>query len=204
MEKVDKLIRKIQIVYTEIARALIDARFKIVPGGIFNKAAKNVLTAIESKYGAVTEERLVDFCIRSMYMNYKDMAHMSIHRLLNKRYVAMLGNAKPGMMHYENEWLDQGGLSRDKLIHLIIDRSVHPLAGYISMPAEESTKQRMHNTDAGFALCMVSTLGWSPTSPSCTSCTNTQRCREFTRIKYPELYRLREEYERTSQQQSAD
>ena len=41
----------------------------------------------------------------------------------------------------------------------------------------------------------LSTLMWSPFSPACQICTNVEKCKQETAIKYPELYRIRlEEY----------
>lgn len=179
-------------------RQTIDSTFKLSEGGLARKAVTRILNGLEKEYGSVTEGRLVDFCIRSVYMN-RNKRRQPINVLFASKYITMLKQAGNGMFYYEDQWLKDYGLSRDKLIHLIIDRSKHPLAVYISMPAEESTKQRMHNEEMGYTLCQISTLGWSPTSESCASCNFIVRCKENTRTKYPELYRIREEYERSEQ-----
>jgi hypothetical protein len=129
----------------------------------------------------------------------REVQFRSLNSLLSIRYVKMLKSAEHGMVFYEDEWLKEGGLSRDKLVNLIIDRSVHPLASLISTPAEETTKMRMHNVEVGYTLCQSATLGWTPTSPACGDCVFVDRCKANTRIKYPELFRLREEYGRTGE-----
>lgn len=179
-------------------KQLVDSKFKFAQGGLYIKAATKVLEAIAGTFGAVTDGRIVDYCVRAAYMN-RETQFRSLNSLLSVRYVKMLKNAERGMVFYEDTWLKEGGLSRDKLIHLIIDRSTHPLASLISTPAEETTKTRMHNMEVGYTLCQSATLGWTPTSPACQDCIFVDRCRANTRIKYPELFRLREEYGRTGE-----
>lgn len=97
-------------------------------------------------------------------------------------------------VYSEDKWLSEAQLTREYLNSLVNKRE-HPQAKYIYMPSEECTKKRGINTDIGFVICSTSTLMWSPFSPACQMCTNVEKCKQETAIKYPELYRIRlEEY----------
>ena len=56
---------------------------------------------------------------------------------------------------------------------------------------EETTKRRQHSTEAGYLVCALSTLMWTPFSPSCSKCAKAEPCRRRTQARYPELYRIR-------------
>jgi hypothetical protein len=101
-------------------------------------------------------------------------------------------------MFYEDQWLSTAQLTRKSLYNLIADRSEHPHAKYIHAFWEERTKKRMLNKEAGYLLCRISTLGWSPVSETCGQCKFTQECMKETQRKYPELYRIRLEYGKTN------
>ena len=96
--------------------------------------------------------------------------------------------------YMEDQGLSEANLTRAYLNSLICKKE-HPQSKYIYMPSEECTKKRSINTDIGFLICSTSTLMWSPFSPACQICTNVEKCKKETAIKYPELYRIRlEEY----------
>ena len=96
--------------------------------------------------------------------------------------------------YMEDQWLSEANLTRAYLNSLICKKE-HPQSKYIYMPSEECTKKRSINTDIGFLICSTSTFMWSPFSPACQICTNVEKCKQETAIKYPELYRIRlEEY----------
>ncbi len=108
-----------------------------------------------------------------------------------QKYLSMSSRAKQYM---EDQWLSEANLTRAYLNSLICKKE-HPQSKYIYMPSEECTKKRSINTDIGFLICSTSTLMWSPFSPACQICTNVEKCKQETAIKYPELYRIRlEEY----------
>ena len=56
---------------------------------------------------------------------------------------------------------------------------------------EETTKRRLLSTEAGYLVCALSTLMWTPFSPSCSKCAKAEPCRRRTQARYPELYRIR-------------
>lgn len=179
-------------VYTEIIRRLIDPNFRFSKGGATIKKIAKFLDIFEHEFGAVTNERLVDFCVATAYL-YKDRA-FTVGHLLGKAAVTRLKTKANGSKFYEDRWLSKAQLSRSQLVDMIKDRSEHPHAKYIFMASEEGTKMRMLNVDVGFTICQLSTLGWSPLSQACQLCNFVEDCKLETQRKYPELYRLRSEH----------
>lgn len=188
----EKLTTNLITVYTEIMRRLIDPNFKFSQGGSTTKKIAKFLDIFKKEFGTVTNERLVDFCVATAYF-YKDRPYTAGH-LVGKAAVTRLKTKAHGSKFYEDRWLSKVQLSRSQLLDMIKDRSTHPHAKYIFMPSEEGTKMRMLNVDVGFTICQLSTLGWSPLSPACQLCDFVEKCKTETERRFPELYRLRNEY----------
>lgn len=188
----EKLINDTITVYTEIFRRLVKPDFNIVKGGSNLKKISKFLELFEKEFGAITSERLVDFCVAIAFF-YRDRKYQVGHLFTQSAINRMKSNAR-GTKFYEDRWLKKGKLSRISLVNMIKDKSSHPQAKYIYMPSEETTKQRMLNLEVGFTICQVSTLGWSPLSPTCQKCKFIEECKAETRKKFPELFRLRSEH----------
>lgn len=153
------------------------------------------LAALEHQYGELNEERLVDFCICQGYalsgygVEYHPRWKVS-HSFGKKAFSRFLGD-HAGCRYYENRWLKENGISRCALQASIADRSSHPFRRFIYPEYEDHTKSRLLSTDAGFAVCGLSTLLWTPFSPACQKCRQGESCRKRTERCFPELYRLR-------------
>ena len=91
----------------------------------------------------------------------------------------------------EDRWLKSFGLSRHDLARAVEDRRSHPFGRFIYPEYEETTKRRLLSTEAGYLVCALSTLMWTPFSPSCSKCAKAEPCRRRTQARYPELYRIR-------------
>lgn len=103
---------------------------------------------------------------------------------------------KAGQKYYEDQWLEGYGLDREQLQAMVEDRRVHPFYRFVYPSWEEHTKRRAVSTEAGYYICAVSTLLWTPFSPVCCSYRLSADCQIRTRRLYPELYRIRiAEYE---------
>lgn len=188
----EKLINDTITVYTEIFRRLVKPDFNIVRGGSNLKKIRLFLEAFEHEFGAITSERLVDFCVAIAYY-YRDRK-FQIGHLFGQSAIKRLKTNAHGSKFYEDRWLKKKNLSRILLVDMIKDKGSHPHAKYIYMPSEETTKQRMLNLEVGFTICQISTLGWSPLSPTCQQCKFIEECKAETQRKFPELFRLRSEY----------
>lgn len=188
-----KWIKNTITVYTVIMKRMIDPSFKFSQGGATFKTINNFLDLLKEEFMEITEERLVDFCICTAHA-YKDRSAYTIKQMFRPASIKRLVESKKGARYYEDQWLAEKGLSRSELIKLIADRSEHPLSAYIFMASEEATKLRYLNDEVGYLLCQTSTLGWSPISEACISCTSSDSCKKDTAGKYPELYRIRVEY----------
>lgn len=188
----EKLINDTITVYTEIFRRLIKPDFNIKKGGSNLKKISKFLELFEKEFGAITNERLVDFCVAIAYF-YRNR-QFQVGSLFSQSAINRMKTNAHGTKFYEDKWLKKEKLSRILLINMIKDRESHPHAKYIYMPSEETTKQRMLNLEVGFTICQVSTLGWSPLSPTCQQCKFVEECKAETHKKFPELFRLRNEY----------
>ena len=93
--------------------------------------------------------------------------------------------------YWEDRWLKGFGLSRDSLIQVVENRCGHPFRRFIYPEYEEITKRRLLSSEAGYLVCALSTLMWTPFSPSCSKCAKADPCRRRTEARYPELYRIR-------------
>lgn len=155
-------------------------------------------------YQGVANDRIVDFVVYQLY-RYRDMIADYPHNRwqlswcfsdnavdkYRRQFIAEEGKA--GMNYYIDQWLRQGSLDRQSLTDMLAEPGQHRLAKYIYMESEEMTKKRFLNTEMGLMLCIQSTTGWSPKSPTCQKCNNTSRCLEVSARKFPELIRLRQQ-----------
>lgn len=189
----EKWVKKTMVVFSEIEKKLVDSSFRFSQGGATVKTLTKFIELFEKEFGAVTKERLVDFCICTAYA-YRSREKWTIKQAFGPAAIKRLKESKRGVRYYEDQWLQEKELTRDALIKMIADRSEHPLAKYIFQESEELTKLRLLNRLSGYAICQVSTLGWSPLSQACGGCNYIEQCKRETDRKYPELYRIRVEY----------
>lgn len=196
-----KQIKDTIIVCTEIARKLLLPDFKFSKGGATLRTLGNFIDLISKEFGAVTPERLVDVLISSAYA-FKSRPEAYKTQAFGPAAIKRYAEQKRGILFYQNEWLESGNLSRAKLLAMIQDRSVHPLSKYIFMQSEEGTKMRHLNEEVGYLVCQLSTMGWSPVSAACSECGRSESCKKETAGKYPELYRIREEYGKSIEQRT--
>lgn len=159
------------------------------------RAVSTCLAALEKQYGELNEERLVDFCICQAYAlsGYGQEYHSrwKVSHSFGKKALGRFRGNHAGCRYYENLWLQENGVSRYTLQASIADRSIHPFRCFIYPEYEDHTKSRLLSTDAGFAVCGLSTLLWTPFSPACQKCQQCESCRKRTERCFPELYRLR-------------
>lgn len=182
-------------VWTEIVRKTGSPTFSFSRGGATFRTIDKFLDTFANEVcvGNLTAGRLVDFCVCTAHA-YKNRKDWTIKQIFGPSSIKRLKESRHGARYYEDSWLKENGLTRGQLIDLIADRSQHPLAKYIFMQAEEATKLRYLNEEVGYVLCQTSTLGWSPVSEACVSCTRADSCKKETAGKFPELYRIRVEY----------
>lgn len=164
--------------------------FKFSDGGATTKTIQKLLDGIQTNFGAVTPERIVDLCVCTVYA-FRETPKWTIKQLMSPTGIKRLKEKERGSYFYEDRWLSKANLTRGQLVDMIKDRSQHPQAKFIYMASEEPTKLRLHNTEVGFTLCNMATLGWSPLSQACSTCKYVSDCQRETERKYPELFRLR-------------
>lgn len=169
-------------------------------GFVFPKG-RSVIQSVSSCLEALNQpgrERIVDFCVCQVYAisrfdeQYCKQRWKPSHSFGKKALERFTGHSEQHR-YYENAWLQEIGVDRKDLLALITDRKDHPQAKFIFAAYEERTKRRCLSTKAGYYICEISTLMWSPFSPSCQQCRYAEECRKRTQKAYPELYRIRVE-----------
>jgi hypothetical protein len=195
MEK-EKSIKQLTTVYTKIMNELADPCFRFSEDEATTEILSKFLDLFENTYNAVTEERLVDFCVSTAY-TYRRGQQRTIQQMFSLSALKRVCNNKRGRIHYEDKWLSGKGLSREYLINLIAPKE-NSLARFFYMPSEELTKRRLLNLEVGYFICQIATLGWSPASSCCAECVFVDKCKETTQRKLPDLYQIRIEYEKSN------
>lgn len=204
MEKNDKT-RRAAALFETLVRRLLDPSFRFPGGAVGLRAVSDCLDLLRTNGGgALSDERLADFCICQAhaisrfdadYLSHRWKPSHSFGPKARERFAA----TTPVRRYHEDRWLGKAGLSRSALPYLLKDRREHPLWQFLDPVYEEATKRRVVNTPVGYYVCGISTLLWSPFSAACVECVRTEPCRRRTAARYPELYRLRcEEAERRS------
>ena len=189
-------IKKTRTVYEKIVNTLVEPSFHISDGHSTYKALEGFLEKLGGFYGYITDERIVDYCVFAAYRYRNTPAIQKVKQAFGTTAIQTFIKSSSIERFCENKWIASGKLSRNDLIQMInITQRQHPHAQYLYMASEEQTKLRMHNRQVGFVLCQSSTLGWSPLSEACKSCDYIADCKTLTQKKYPEIFRLREEYE---------
>lgn len=193
MEK-ENLASNLQRLFTLLMRQTLWPGFRFPGGGAAGRALTRCEEALERAHGALSAERMADFCICQAYAasgygeEYRRRwrpAHSFGTKALD-RFAA----TNPARRYYEDRWLYGYGLTREGLADEA-GSGEHPMTRFVCPAWEEQTKRRLLSTEAGYMVCGSSTLLWAPQSPACCKCQSSVRCRERTRRLYPELYRLR-------------
>ncbi len=179
--------------FTRLVRTTLRADFVFPAGG----RADRVLDACFDALAPVSAERLADFCICQVHaisgFGAAYLRRWNVTHSFGKKAVGRYLQADRRRRYHEDRWLKSFSLSRRGLAALAEDRSHHPFERFLYPEYEETTKRRLLSTEAGYAVCGMSTLLWTPFSPSCRRCVNARECRCRTAARYPELYRIRRE-----------
>ena len=195
MEKNESIRYSIRV-FTFLMKKTLAPSFEFPGGGISLRSVSFCLDSLEAGCKSdLSEERMNDFCICQVYaISRFDAGYLSkwkVSHSFGKKAIERFERSTKGKKYFEDKWLKEAGLSRSGLLIEFRDRSEHPLMKFIFPEYEENTKRRMHSSEVGFYICQVSTLLWTPFSPSCMTCKNEARCKEVCSRKYAELYRLR-------------
>lgn len=196
MEK-EKSNKDIIQVFTIIMRHTVSPEFTFPGGGIAARYIANCTEQLEKEYSQLSRERIVDYCVCQIYaisrFSKEYMARWKVSHSFGEKAFVRFKGSKQVYKYYEDRWLHANGLSRRSLVESIQDKSKHPLYKYVYPDHEDRTKARACGTDSGYYICGISTLLWTPFSPICRKCIKANKCKERTKMMYPELYRLREE-----------
>ncbi len=189
-------------VFTYLMRLTVQKSFSFPGGGLARRTVEGCMADLQKAYGnELSKERITDFIICQVYAITRfDKTYVrkwKVNHSFGKKAQERFLQSTGGRKYYEDKWLSSAGISRSNLYERFKERKNHPLYKFIYPQYEEATKKRMHNSEVGFYLCQISTLLWTPFSPSCQTCRHAGRCIEVIRKKFSELYRIRsEEYQK--------
>lgn len=196
-QKSIKIIRMFQ----EVVQRLIKEDWSLTPSSQI--VVKCGLERLDKLFpNGCSDGRIVSFIVYQIY-RYRDMIGVKGTRwnllwcfsdkaVERFKHQFLEVRSKTGMMYYIDQWLNEADISREDLVKMIGDTG-HRLNKFIYMCSEDETKRRFFNTEMGYMLCIQSTTGWTPMSPVCQKCRNTEKCIESSSKRYPELIRLRKE-----------
>lgn len=195
MERADE-IKCIIRVFSVLMQQL-SPRFSFPKGGAATKVVSSCLDSLEAIYSVkLSPERIVDYCVCQIYAASQfDEGYVTnkwkITHSFGKKALERFSGTGKAKKYYEDKWLRECDLSRPMLLALIENKKRHPLFKFIYPDYEDVTKMRMLSSEVGYYICAVSTLLWTPFSPACRDCLKADLCKERTRSRYPELYRIR-------------
>lgn len=191
--KKDEIKEKAEKVFTFLYREGVSSSFRFPKGygaNILNSFADDLL---KRENGMVSLGIVVDYCIHQAHL-WRDAdrwKNFSISWAFGKKGVDRFYNAKRGVRYYQDIWLKENNWSRDELKCKFVEFKEHPLKKFIYIDAEETTKKKMLNSDAGLALCITTTSLFSPKSNACNECRFNSQCEQILKTSNPELHRLR-------------
>lgn len=174
---------------------MVSAGFCFPRGGADRRVVAGCMEELEKWYGDLSPERIVDFCVAQVYAVYnfppEYLKRWKASHSFGSRSLERYRNTGSGKRYYEDVWMKEQGITRSGFLQELTPHRKHPLSAFIDPAYEEHTKRRLLSTSAGYYICGVSTLMWNPFSFSCGKCGWKKRCMDRTRVRFPELYRLR-------------
>lgn len=199
MEK-DEWRNNCRRIFSTLVRGILWKDFRFPAGGRVDRVMASCHERLLGALGAIGRERIADFCITQAYaisrLDASYRRRWDITHSFGEKAVVRYLSANRGRRYHEDRWLKENGFSRADLAAMAADRSRHPFERFIYPEYEERTKRRLLSTGAGYAVCALSTLLWTPFSPSCRQCAHAEKCRQRTAAHFPELYRIRLEASR--------
>lgn len=181
--------------FSMLMRITVEASFSMPGGRLSEKRIDDAMNHLARHYGEVGRERIVDYCVCQVYrlsgFGAGYLLKWKLSHSFGEKAVTRFVTRNVGQKYYEDRWLKSHGLTREKLLRHIEDRSVHPMYKFIYPEYEDITKHRAISSAVGYYICGVSTLLWTPFSEVCRECSKAESCKVRTQKLYPELYRLR-------------
>lgn len=148
-----------------------------------------------AKLGRVTVIDMVDFMICQVYacsrFDKSYIQRWNVSHSLGQRALSRFFSETSSKKYYEDLWLQSYGLNRPNLVAKYKNFGQHPYQKFIYPEYEDVTKLRLLSTEAGYFICALSTLMWTPFSPVCQRCLYAEKCKRRTLQGYPDLYRIR-------------
>lgn len=195
MQRESKIMRKM---FIHILRQTTSQSASFPEGGLISKKIMSCIAKLTSHYSTLGAERIADYCIFQIYrmscMTDQNKRRWRVANAFTESAVRSFVSRSDGCKYYEDRWLEQFNLGRKELAGYFETRSTHPMARFIYPEYEERTKLRAISTEAGYCICLLSTMLWTPFSKACQECIFATRCRGRTMLKFPELYRIRIEH----------
>jgi len=191
--KKDDIKKKTEEIFTFLYKEGVSPSFRF-PKGHGASILDKFSDSFTDKERIVSLGVLVDFCLHQVYL-WRDADRwksFTISWAFGPKAIDRFYSSKSGVRYYQDLWLkEKFGICREELKAKFVDLKEHPLKKFIYIEAENRTKARLINTDAGFGLCISQTTLFSPESPICQKCKSSNECIDLIKKTNPELYRLR-------------
>jgi len=192
--KKDDIKKKTEEIFTFLYKEGVSPSFRF-PKGHGASILDKFSDSFTDKERIVSLGVLVDFCLHQAYL-WRDAERWNRFTVLwafGPKAIDRFYSSKSGVRYYQDIWLkEKFGMGREELKAKFVDLKEHPLKKFIYIIAEDRTKARLLNTDAGFGLCLSQTTLFTPASPICQKCDNSRECEDLIKISNPELHRLRD------------
>lgn len=189
----EEIKEKTEKIFTFLYREGVYKSFRFPKGygaSVMDKFADDI---IKRENGMVSLGFLVDFCIHQAHLwrDHKRWNNFSITWAFGPKAIDRFYSAKKGVRFYQDQWLKENGFDREELKCKFVSFKEHPLKKFIYIEAEDITKRKLLNNEAGKMLCFALTTLYSPNSPACQICKFSTECSKLLMSSNHELYRLR-------------
>lgn len=189
----DQIIKKSEEIFTYLYKNNVSSDFRF-PQGYGARVLETFTDEITKKEsGLVNIGTIIDYCIHQVY-NWRDKERwkkFTINWAFGKKAIDRYYSAKSGARYYQGLWLKENGLSREDLKYKFGSANNYSIKQFEYVSAEETTKFRLLNKEAGPYVCAALTTLYAPKSPACTQCKYSNQCANKLKELNPELYRLR-------------
>ncbi|MDR2913410.1 MAG: hypothetical protein LBV74_01010 [Tannerella sp.] len=174
MEK-DGKIDYAKRVFAFLVKQTANPVFVFPGGGAVQKTVSACMDSLEYHLSCeLSPERITDYCICqacAVHSFGKDyLRKWNVSHSFGQKAIQRFLDSNSKKKYFEDVWLRKNRLSRTAILEIFQDRRLHPLARFIFPEYEETTKKRLLNTEAGFCICILSTLLWTPFSGACNAC----------------------------------
>lgn len=166
-----------------------------------NPSKKQIRAAIDFSVALITLQQRIDRDYLFDYCAYQfdwilkknpryNETRVPFHQVFSKTSIDRWLDVDEGYMYYISSELHEKGIKREDVVKV----HVHSRTPIELIEVEEIEKQRFHNSERGFAHCLLFTTLYNPKSISCLRCSYNIECQELQKKKSPAVWYDRKRY----------